>query len=210
MNIGVVLAGGKGNRFGSDIPKQYLKVNDNEVISYSINAFKKSKTTTAIIVVANPEYVSHIIDTYKIPCIEGGNTRNITINNALEFIKNNYHDCDKIIFADSARPLLTPQYIDTVDALLDTFDGVITIAKITDSLGQKGIGFINRDNYYLIQTPEAFRLDALKDFKADSDATAIVQQVPSTNINYCDKLGYNFKITYPNDLKIAEVLLENI
>jgi len=51
-NIGVILAGGVGSRFGSNIPKQYQKIGGKEIISYVIDAFKKSRLTDNIVIVS--------------------------------------------------------------------------------------------------------------------------------------------------------------
>lgn len=69
MNIGVILAGGSGVRFGSRIPKQYQEINNKEVISYVIESFKRSTKTDIIIGVANNEYVDYIHKIYGITTI---------------------------------------------------------------------------------------------------------------------------------------------
>lgn len=208
MNIGVILAGGVGSRFGSALPKQYQLINGKEVISYVVDAFKKSKLTDDIIIVASEPFLASLRETYRVNAIKGGSVRNETVNNALQFIRKNYPECEKVIFADSARPMLTAEYIDRVFGLLDQYDGVITVAKITDSLACKEQGLVDREDYRLIQTPESFRLSSLDGFKPDDPSTAIMQQCRSKNIFYCDELKYNIKITYPKDLSIAGVLLK--
>ena len=207
-NIGIILAGGVGSRFGSDIPKQYQLINGKEVISYVIDAFRKSSLTDKIIIVAGEKYVDSLQNKYGITTIKGGAVRNETVYNALHFIRENYPNCDKVIFADSARPMLTSQYIDKVFGLLDEYDSVITVAQITDSLAYRDEGLVDRNDYKLIQTPESFKLTALDGFNADNPSTAIMQQCKSKNIFYCDDLKYNLKITYPKDILIASALLE--
>ena len=71
-----------------------------------------------------------------------------------------------------------------------------------------GKGIVDRDNYRLIQTPEAFRMQLLEKFDKESQATAIVKQFEGNNIFYCEELLNNLKITYQKDLKIAKALLE--
>lgn len=207
MNIGVILAGGSGIRFGANIPKQYQKVNNKEIISFVISAFKKSLLTDKIIVVSGINYLTKIEETYGVTAIEGGNNRNTTVYNAITYIKSFIPNASKIVFADSVRPMITPEYIDRVFGLLDSYDGVITVAKITDSLHLIGQGIVDREKYWLIQTPEAFRMQILSEFDPNSKATAIVNQFEKRNIYYCDELNNNFKITYPQDLKIVKALL---
>lgn len=208
MNVGIILAGGSGLRFGSSTPKQYQKLNGKEVVSFVIDAFKKSNYTDRLLVVSAAEYIHKIEDSYGITAIQGGNSRNSTIYNGIMYVKNNIPTASKVIFADSVRPLLTSKYIDRVFELLDYYDGVITVEKITDSLHLIGKGIVDRDNYRLIQTPEAFRMQLLEKFDKESQATAIVKQFEGNNIFYCEELLNNLKITYQKDLKIAKALLE--
>ena len=91
-NIGIILAGGVGKRFGKDKPKQYVEINGKELIAYSIDAFKKSRMIDEIIVVLNEEefLTKRIEKNYNVVCIKGGKTRNESFKNALDYIKNNY------------------------------------------------------------------------------------------------------------------------
>lgn len=207
MNVGIILSGGTGTRFGSNLPKQYHTINNKEIISFVIDAFKQSKKTDKIIIVAAASYVKELENKYSLTTIEGGNTRNITVGNAISYIVKKYPETKKVIFADSVRPMISSDYIDRIFDLLDSYDGVITAPKITDSLYKSGCGIVNRDNYRLIQTPEAFKMSILVNFDRESDATAIVKQFERYNIFYFDEIENNIKVTYPEDLLIIKVLL---
>ena len=200
-NIGVILAGGSGRRFGSALPKQYLHVNGKEVIAYVINAFRESVAVDDFFVVVNPCYMDFVKEKFGVNAIESGDERNITVFNALSYIREYYPDCEKVIFADSARPLIRGAHLDDICIILDEYDAVITTAAITDSLGYKSGELVNRKDYFLVQTPEAFRLETLKGFRADSAATAIIQQCDYKSIYHYDKIKNNFKVTYPDDLR---------
>lgn len=208
MNVGIVLAGGVGRRFGGNMPKQYQTINGKEVIAYVIDAFRHSSLTDEILIVANEQYVEYLQDKYKLNTIKGGVERNETVFNAICFVKEHYGADAKVIFADSARPMLTPEYVDKVFVLLDKYDAVITVAKITDSLFELGNSLVDREQYRLIQTPEAFKLQALNDFNKNGSATAILEQCKSNKMYFCDELNNNFKITYPQDLLVAGALLK--
>ncbi len=210
-SIGVILAGGTGTRFNGNMPKQYMKLNGKEVIAYSIDAFRNSKSLNDFIAVVNDdEYEEKNIETkYGISCIKGGKTRNESIYNAINYIKNNFPDCEKVIFHDAARPFIKYDIIDNYIDLLNTNDAVITAVQITDSIGKLNEGPIDRSQYYLIQTPEAFKFRILlKYFSADSSITSIVQQMPKNlEVLRNHDLKFNLKITYPEDLFIAEQLI---
>jgi len=102
--------------------------------------------------------------------------------------------------------------VDKYFALLDEYDAVITAQQITASLGREGEHVTDRSEYYLIQAPEAFKFALLERyFKADSPITATNQQLPPESRvfrNY--EFRNNYKITYPEDLIIAEHLMRSL
>lgn len=209
MNISMILSGGSGSRFGSDTPKQYNMLNGKEVISYSIDALKKSRKSDAVIVVCDKAYSGYLSTEYDVVCVEGANSRNGSLRRGLEYIKSNYPDCEKIFITEAARPFLTAEIADTYFDYLDEYDGVITTQHITDSLGKFGQKVTMRDEYYLVQAPEAFRFAPLYEgFDPESKITATSQQLPEgcTVMNYFD-FKNNMKITYPEDLVIAEQIM---
>ena len=195
QNIVVILAGGSGSRYGGDIPKQYLKINGKEVLSYSIEAAKCSRYTDIILVVCDKKYQRRIKDQYNVEVCDGGSTRNLSVYSALRYVEKCGYDCEKIIFLDSARPLIKSELIDDYMDKLDEFDCVITGQKIVDSLGKYGIRYVNREDYYLIQTPEACNFGRLiSSFDKDSDKTAICQLMPEDSTLYVSfKMKNNMK-----------------
>lgn len=206
--FGTILAGGIGARFGSSIPKQYMKLNGREILSYSIESFRSSRLENRFIVVCNDaEFKSKNIERkYNVICIQGGITRNESIYNGLLYIKKNYPEIEKVIIHDGVRPFFQSQQINIYLDLLEEYEAVITSVKITDSLGYKNNTAVNREEYYLIQAPEAFRYPLLlKYFNKESIATTPLHQLPETTkiYKYFD-FKYNLKITYPQDLFIAE------
>lgn len=208
-NIGVILSAGKGVRAGANLPKQYVKVNGKMIVEYVIEAFKQSLETDIILIVAE-ESRKKELDTFDCAFVTGGVERNDTVQNVIDYVKKNYPEREKILFHDSARPMITAQYIDECFRLLDSHESVITTAHITDSLGKKESEAVDRSNYYLIQTPEAFQFDVLESyFRRDSKWTAIVQQLPkeaSVYLNY--NLARNIKITYPEDFEYFRLMIE--
>ncbi|MDR3001301.1 MAG: 2-C-methyl-D-erythritol 4-phosphate cytidylyltransferase [Fibromonadaceae bacterium] len=202
MNVALILSGGTGTRFGSELPKQYQILAGKEVISYSIEALKKE----SIVIVTDKESIKRLSETYGVTCIEGGATRNESLKKGLDYIKVTYSICQKIFINEAARPFLTADLVDLYLKYLDGYDAVITAQYITDSLGRNGEVVTDRSEYYLIQAPEAFRFDLLyRYFKADSPITATVQQLPAERkvMRYFD-FKRNIKITYKEDLQYAE------
>lgn len=211
-NIGIILAGGLGRRFNGNIPKQYMKLNGKEIITYSIEAFERSNELDDFICVVNEEeYLEKNIENkYNVKCIKGGNTRNESLYNAILYISENYPDCDKVIIHEAARPFIKYNIVNEYLSLLDKYDAVITTVKITDSIGLVSGQAVDRSKYHLIQAPEAFWLKDLKNnFSPTSDITATVHQLPSNLKVYNNyDFKFNLKVTYPEDLFIAEQLIK--
>lgn len=210
MNIGIVLAGGKGSRFGSSVPKQYQTIKDREVIFYSISALRNSKNIDKIIIVSELEYIRKIRKEYTdVIVIEGGNSRNESIYNAIQYVHQNF-DCEKVIILDSARPMITATIVDDYIEKLNQYDLVITGQRIVDSLGCYMSHTANRDDYYLIQAPEAFDFKMLfESFDKDSRLTATNQQMPESSSLYINfDFVNNYKITYSQDLKYFEYQMD--
>ncbi|MBQ7500385.1 MAG: 2-C-methyl-D-erythritol 4-phosphate cytidylyltransferase [Clostridia bacterium] len=213
-NIGIVLAGGIGSRFGGSQPKQYYQINGKEMIYYSIKAFEGSKTVDDFIVVVDrAEYESgRIADKYKVRTVVGGDTRNRSLKNALDHIKENYPRCEKIIENNAACPMITSKVIDSMITILDDYDYIQCTYKITDALGSYKTKYVDRDDYFLIQSPDAYKFDLLyKYFDADSTNGHPAAHLPESakGYNYFD-FQPNIKVTYPEDLRIIEIVMNGI
>jgi 2-C-methyl-D-erythritol 4-phosphate cytidylyltransferase len=214
MNIVAILANGVGSRFGSNIPKQFHKVNGKMVIEYVIESILSSKNTDKIVIASNLEtnsvYLADICSNSNIDLIEGGNTRNQTLNKVITYIKNNY-DCNSLIVCDAVRPMVTSDVIDKYFSFLDDNDAVVTAQKITDSLGCFDFKEIDRERYYLMQSPEGFNFNLLADnFDENSKLTEVTQQLPDdSKIKLYFDFNNNFKLTYPADLKYLEALIKD-
>lgn len=207
MNIGIVLSGGVGARFGSKVPKQYLEIKGKEVIFYAIDALKKS-SVDEIIVVARGEQAERLSKKYSVKTTQGGDTRNVSLKNALDYVKANY-ECEKIIILEAARPMVTPELVNSYLKKLDEYDAVVTGQRIVDSLGCINRHVVDRNEYYLIQAPEAFNFGMLySNFKAESLITATNQQMPENAKLYVNfDFSANYKITYPQDIAYCEAMM---
>lgn len=208
MNIGVILAGGKGLRFNSKMHKQYLKINGKEMIYYSIFEMRLSKVFDDIVAVVDEEEYNagYIADKYEIVCIRGGATRNGSIKNALDYVKENYGIDAYVLFHDCDRPFIKHDTFKTFMQLLDKYDAVAMTREIRDSLVTTDGKFVDRRCFNLIQTPEAFRLSVLYDnFDVNSKQTAIINQMPLyAKIYFLQDNSFNFKVIYPEELFLAE------
>lgn len=214
MNIIAILANGVGARFGSNVPKQFHRVNGKMVIEYVIESIAQSTKNDKLVIATNVEansvYLADICAKYDIDLIEGGETRNKTLKNVINYIDSNY-SCRKLIVCDAVRPMITGELMDTYFDLLDNSAAVVTAQKITDSLGCYNFQKVNREDYYLMQSPEGFDFPLLRDsFDENSPLTEVTQQLPEdSKIELYFDFNNNFKLTYPADLKYLEALIKD-
>ena len=208
-NIIMITAGGVGERFGSNVPKQYVEVNGRKVISYVIDACKRSQLADAILVVAHPNYHDDLTKEYGVDVAESGPELNVTKRNGLDYIRH-HSSCEKLIVADAVRPTIETRVLDEFFMLLDEYDAVACARKITDSLGHYGEWVVNREEYYTLSAPEGFRFNLIdQHFKADSPLTESIQQLPDTSKVYLDfDVPYYDKLTFPEDLVRIQSMLK--
>lgn len=210
--IGIVLAGGIGQRFGGDKPKQYYLIKGKEMIAYSIEMFRACKEIDDFVVVLNPEEFENrrIAREYGVRTVCGGKTRNHSFKNALEYVATNFPDCEKIIENNAACPLTKPETIDSYIKLLDDYDYVQTTLKITDALGSYTNRTVDREDYFLIQAPDAYRFKELRAcFNPDHPNGHPAVQLPAEAKGYnAFNEGRVFKVTHPDDIKVIEVLMD--
>lgn len=211
-SIGIILAGGVGNRFKGDKPKQYYQINGKEMIWYSIDAFlRASSLDDFVVVVDETEFANGRIEReYGVKTVVGGKTRNHSLKNALDYIAKHYPDCGKFIENNAACPLITPRVINEIIELLDRYDYVQCTYRITDALGSYTERLVNREDYFLIQSPDAYRFPLLYAcFDPDNPIGHPAVQLPAEaeGYNYFD-FQPNYKVTYHEDLRIVEMLLE--
>lgn len=209
--IGIVLAGGIGQRFGGDKPKQYFKILGKEMIAYSIELFRAAKSIDDFVVVLNPEEFKNgrIAREYGVRVVEGGATRNWSFKNAMDYIIREWPDCEKIIENNAACPLTKPATIDAYIAKLDEYDWVQTTIKITDALGSYTDRTVNREDFFLIQAPDAYRFKEIyTHFDPNHPNGHPAAQLPA------EAKGFNafhsgpvLKVTHPDDIRIAELLM---
>lgn len=214
----VIVAGGKGTRMNSDIPKQFLLLKNKPVLYYTIKAFLDVYGNIEIILVLPEEHIGkgrEIIDGYFDPsriCITaGGRTRFHSVQNGLALIKE-----ESIIFVhDGVRCLVTGNLIKRCYETAFEKGNAIPALECGDSvrlLTASGNKIVDRNKVKLIQTPQTFHskilLPAYKiDYKDKFTDEASVVEAFGLAINLIEGERNNIKITTPFDLRLAEMLL---
>lgn len=164
MNIAIILSGGTGSRVRSNIPKQYLCVNNKMIISYCLETFEKNGFIDGIWIVAAGEWQETIRKSFSGTKLKGfslpGNTRQLSIWNALCDIKDMIGEEDKVIIHDGARPLVSDELIEELIVKTKKYDGAIPVLPMKDTVylydGQEVTGLLDRDKLCAGQSPECF------------------------------------------------------
>ncbi len=212
MNIVMIMSGGVGNRFGSAIPKQYNLLSGLPVIDYVVDAVLNSEKTEKVVVVMDPQWINYS-EKLKLSDFDfalNGNTRLESMYNGLKLIKEKY-PCDKLVIVDAVRPFLYSELIDDYFDRLDAFDAVITSEKITGGFTDIYSNCLNRDDYIVTQSPEAFRFDLLwENFDINFPYQETACMLPqSCKRDYYYGFKNNLKLTYDYELGYAEFILKN-
>lgn len=233
MVYGVILAGGVGRRMGGgEKPKQFLTVGDRPIIIHTVEKFALTGKFERVLVLCPQDWIEytedlikkHIPNNDKIVVLTGGETRNETLMNAIEFIENEGKlDNETIIVThDAVRPFVTSRIIrDNIEAMnkCDACDTVIPATDtIVESMNSNTISQIpDRKYLYQGQTPQTFKAQKLKELynsltesekKILTDAAKIFV-IKGHNVELVDGETFNIKITYPYDLTVAEALIKN-
>jgi len=213
--VALVVAAGRGERLGSSGPKAFVVCGGRSMLEWSIDALK-AVPEIAHIVVATPPGIEAPAGTTG---VFGGDERSHSVRAAL------HHTLagDPVLVHDAARPLVTPEIIRAVLAGLDAdADAAIAAARVADTIKQDdGSGgaptvarTLDRAGLWAIQTPQVFRREVLERalaqphdvLAAATDDASIVESMGGT-VRLVECPRENFKVTTPEDLRLADLLL---
>jgi 2-C-methyl-D-erythritol 4-phosphate cytidylyltransferase len=218
-NYVIIVAGGSGSRMQSSLPKQFLLLNGKPVLMHTIAAFEQAQAKPSIILVLPAAYHGYwhqLVQEYSftIPhqLVTGGETRFHSVKNGLNLIT----DTEALIAVqDAVRPLISPYIIDEAYRCAAEHGTAVVAVKSRDSIRQvkegRSVSLI-RDEIYLVQTPQTFQASLLRkayeqpfDTKFTDDASVVEQYGAEIILTEGDHS--NIKITFPEDIAIAELLL---
>lgn len=224
MKIAIILAGGDGTRAGGDKPKQFQLLDGEPVVMHSVKAFHNAGADR-IYIVLHPEFLREwdelLQDTpYRAYTVCGGKTRWHSVKNALTNLQEDSVPADAIIaIHDGARPLINH------DTILRAWDAAIThsaaipVIKLTDSIrkitGHDNLSkAVDRNTYRAVQTPQAFKANILisaysRPYSTQFTDDASVVEADGYPIHIFPGDDRNIKITNPDDIKIAQLLLQS-
>ena len=222
MNSVIIVAAGSGKRMQRDINKQFIKINEKEIIAHTIDAFYKNKNIDEIIVCIKQEeekfFQKEIIQKNNFENIKiayGGKERQDSIYNGLKCVDKN---CNIVLIHDGARPFVDNRIIDESILTAKKKKAVVVGVPVKDTIKIVMDGNItdtpNRANLWSAQTPQTFDYklitkaydEAYKSNYYGTDDSMLVENI-GQEVTMIMGSYENIKITSPEDLNIGEQIL---
>ena len=233
MIFGALLAGGVGSRMNiENMPKQFLPLNDKPIFVHTLQKFLMCSQFDAIYLGVHKDWLGFVEDTIKeygldtlgapihVTC--GGGERNDTIMNIIDSIEQAYGVSDEhiIVTHDSVRPFVKISTIEANIKAMETCDACDTVCPATDTIvTSEGGEYIDsipvRSTMYQGQTPQTFRMSALKNLysqmtaeqkRALTDACKIFVEFGKP-VALVESDATNIKLTTIADYKIAQAMI---
>ena len=214
----LIVAGGSGRRFGRK--KQFLDLTGIPVLKRAVSCFETHARVTRVIVVVPEEDIPEAEDLLAgsprdLIVTRGGRTRQESVRNGLTVAR----ESRVVLIHDGVRPFVSPELIDRVIDGLEGADGCIPGLALTDTVKESRDGVVvktvPRDGLFQVQTPQAFVTSVIREehMKAArtgrdlfTDDSSLLETAGLT-VRIVDGDPYNIKITYPEDIPMAEAIL---
>ena len=207
----IVVAAGRGERFGA--PKQLAPLGDRRVLDWSVDA--ASAHADGVVLVVSDELQAEVEAGYRCTTpgtpsvVIGGASRSESVRAGLAAVPSS---ASVIVVHDAARPLASPELFDAVVAAVAAgADAAVPGVAVTDTIRHRDAGPVDRAALVAVQTPQAFRADALRAaHRGGADATddATLVEAAGGKVVVVDGEPTNLKITHPADLALARALVE--
>jgi 2-C-methyl-D-erythritol 4-phosphate cytidylyltransferase len=227
MNVAIVVAGGKGLRFGGDRPKQFLEVNGSPIIIHTLRQFERCREIGSVVVVLPAEETAgfqSLIAKFALQkvsrIVAGGVTRAQSVKQGLATIEG----AEVVAVHDGVRPLVTPAEIDSVVKAASESGAAILVARVSDTIKDVRsdcvVNTLPRVNLRRALTPQCFRMEVLKQAYEElerleaagievTDDSFLVERL-GINVTTIEGNSVNIKITKAEDLAFAEAFLKSV
>lgn len=227
MNILLLMMGGSGTRFGADVPKQYVELENRPIFSYILEAHQNCESIDKIVIVSHSSWIDYVskwsawLGADKVACITvGGANRSESVRNGLRAMESFASADDVVLIHDATHP-----YCDA--------DGIAKVAQAVTEYGGATLGQAQYDTVYMTTeqgfvdkviprqlvisgaSPEAFRYQTIFNIYHGASEAELEQMTSAGAIALAHNIPMkavtaqvlNLKITYPNDFELLKVLL---
>lgn len=223
----IIPAAGSGTRMGSRIPKPFLMLQNITILEHTIRCFSKMQLVSQIVISTSEEWfddVGEILGKYKnvglkLAVVLGGNERQFSIQNGFSVIDK---DISLIAVHDAVRPFISEELVTECSLKAQEFGGAIIAVPAKDTIKQVDSSFSiidtpDRSTLWQAQTPQIFKKEllisayesALETGFLGTDDASLVERIGGI-VKVVEGDRRNLKITYPIDLKIAELILKDL
>ena len=226
-NIGLIIAGGSGNRMHQDIPKQFITVNERPVIVYTLEAFEKHPEIDAIAVVCIEgwdqvlwAYAKQFNITKLKYVVPGGKNGQDSIRNGVFELEKHFDKDDLVLIHDAIRPMVSAEIISDNIRVAREFGNATTVIPCAEAMMQTDDGVVSagsypRDRLKRTQTPQAFRIGDICDLHRRALEAGVTNSVASCTlmIEMGEQVYFsagsekNIKLTTVEDIDIFKALL---
>ncbi len=215
----IIVAAGRGHRFGGEMPKQYLSVNGQPLIRHAVEAFLRHPAIDVVLPVIHPDDADILADalqglSYAAP-VAGGAARQDSVCNGLEALAPDAPDF--VLVHDAARPMVSHGLIDRVMSALEDASGAVPGVRVVDTLKRADeansiVDTVSRDGLWRAQTPQGFKFaellaahHAVSGQELTDDAAVMEASGHAVKIVQGDE--NNIKVTTPDDLSRMEEIM---
>tara|TARA_Y100000590_G_scaffold444118_1_gene574500 strand:- start:83 stop:784 length:702 start_codon:yes stop_codon:yes gene_type:complete len=222
--VAILPSAGLGSRFKSEVPKQYCSIGDKKIIEFSIDLLLDLDECKAVCIPVseNDKYHKKIQDHTKLHFIKGGPSRAESVKRGYDFLESDQFKFDNILIHDAARPCLTKPELRKMleDFSKNKFKALILGLPVSDTLKQSDNKLIkstiSRQNVWRALTPQLFDKESLKiaynsnkeDLSNITDEASLFDNLDQ-EVMIMQGSAENIKITFQEDLKLAETILLN-
>ena len=214
----LIVAGGKGERMNTDIPKQFLLLNGLPILTHTLNAFADFDKRILVLPQSQIENWKMLCKKYNFALkhiiVAGGINRFGSVKNGLRKVE----EGSLVAIHDGVRPLISKNLTNKLIAATKKGIGVVPIVPVKDSLRKMEGGktkIVSRSNLYKVQTPQCFFASTIKaaykqNFSLFFTDDASVLENNGGKITTIQGEERNLKITTEEDLKIAEIFTQSL
>lgn len=213
----IIVAGGSGSRMQHDLPKQFIKISGKPLMVHTIEAFLAYDPLIAIVLVLPEmhlpywqELADEFLNEIHVSVTTGGSSRFQSVKAGLQLVEQGL-----VAIHDAVRPAVPREVIArSFDSAAETGSGVVMV-PLKDSLRQltgTGTVALDRSEYQVVQTPQTFRVDLIKEAFQQEESThftddASVYEAAGMTVSAVLGDYKNIKVTTPEDLLVVEAFL---
>lgn len=224
-HVAIVLAAGRGKRMGSDIPKQYLLLEEHPVLYYSLKIFEESFLDEIILVTAEGEIEycrKNIVEKYQFrkvkQIVAGGAERYHSVYEGLKVAT----DCSYVYIHDGARPFISQTDLLKLKEVVEAEQACVAAMPVKDTIKQSDANqyvanTLPRNLLWAIQTPQVFSYKLIfnaynklmeEQIEGVTDDAMVLESMTKHRVKLVETSYQNIKITTPEDLIIGEAFLK--